>query len=375
MLTERLIPDLQEKYPDIEIEVELFANTGDMQNKLTVSLGTDLVPDIVDTAGTLFFSHVVAGGIVDLAPHLSRVLDIEDWLPHVIDEVRYPHGTGAGIYGLPYDWVGSVMVYNRDLFSQSGLAFPDDTWTWDDLRAAARGIARDVNGDGENDIWGYYLPSLDHQRFDPLVRAYGGQVLSEDRHEALFGPSGAEEVLQLYSDMVHQDRSTPPIGVAAPFNQGRTGIYVGGSWEVRAIDATEDINYGVEMVPQGPVTRSMYGGSNLWVVMKRPSQEIDAVMRILSELVSYESVVTTSSEYNLPTRRSLISQWNLTPTSAVLARSVEYMRDGEWTPDWAQWQAAKRTELHPVLQQERPIPEGIQRAIDAVNRVLEEAYR
>lgn len=374
MLTETLVPKWREKHPDIDIEVELFANTSDMQNKLTVALGTDLVPDIVDTAGTLFFSHVVAGAVVDLSPYLSRVVDINDWLPHVIDEVSYPFDTKEGIYGLPYDWVGSVLIYNKDLFSQSGLAFPTEDWTWDDLRAAARSIARDVDGDGNNDIWGYYLPSLDHVRFDAIVRAYGGKVLADDRRTAEFGPGG-EEVLQLYLDMIHQDQSTPPLGVPAPMAQGRTGMYVSGSFDVRTLDNAGDINYGVEMVPQGPVTRSMYGGSNLWVVMKRPSQEIDAVMRILAELVDYEAVMTTSSDYNLPSRYSLISQWELTPTSEVLARSTPYMRDGEWTPDWSQWQVAKRAELHPVLQQERPIPEGLQRAIDQVNLILQQAYR
>lgn len=373
VLTETLLPKWREKYPDIQIEVELFANTSDMQNKLTVALGTDLVPDLVDTAGTLFFSHVVVGGVVDLAPYLERYVDINDWLPHVVEEVRYPFGTGTGLYGLSYEWVGSVLAYNRDLFSAAGLPFPDEDWTWDDLRDAARRIARDTSGDGINDVWGFYMPSLDNQRFDPLVRAFGGQVLSEDRRQAVFGP-GADQVLQLYIDMIHQDRSTPPVGLSAPFAQGLSGIYVGGSWEMRAVDAS-DINYGVTMVPKGPVTRSIYGGSNLWVVMKRPSQDLDAVLRILAELVDYESVAATSSAYNLPTRRSLIAQWELTPISEVLALSAPYMRDGEWTPDWSLWQTQKRNELTPALTLERPIPVAIERAIEAVNRVLAEAYR
>lgn len=374
MFTETLLPMWKAKYPDINIEIEMFAGTGDMQNKLTVALGTDLVPDIVDTAGTLFFSHVVVGAVVDLEPHLAKVVDISYWLPHVIDEVRYPYGSGKGIYGLPYDWVGSVMLYNRELYRRSGLAFPDESWTWDDLRADAQSIARDNNGDGINDVWGFYLPALDHMRFDPLVRAYGGQVLSEDRREAVFGPTGADEVLQLYLDMIHEDGSTNPVGVAAPFNQGATGIYLAGTWELRTIDPA-GIDYGVVMVPQGPVARSMYGGSNLWVVMKRPSQDIDAVMRILAELVSFDTVSTTSSEYNLPSRRSHIAQWDLTPASAVLAASAPYMRDGEWTPDWSLWQVAKRNELQPVLTMERPIPEGLQKAVEAVDRILSEVYK
>src|SRR5690606_13600108 len=98
---------------------------------------------------------------------------------------------------------------------------------------------------------------------DPLVRAYGGELLSEDRRTSLLNSQAAADVLQLYYEMVHEDGSTSYRNAGTAFATGRSAMEVMGSWTVRTVDAA-GLNHGVEMVPQGPVTRVSYGGSNVW---------------------------------------------------------------------------------------------------------------
>lgn len=65
------------------------------------------------------------------------------------------------------------------------------------------------------------------------------------------------------------------------------------------------------------------------------------------------------------------SHWRV---NQALMESTPYMFHGEWTPDWSTWQIAKRAELDPAVQGARPIPEALERAEAAINRVLAEAY-
>ena len=43
----------------------------------------------------------------------------------------------GSVYGFPRDISVEVLYYNKDIFDEAGVAYPDDTWTWDDFLAAA----------------------------------------------------------------------------------------------------------------------------------------------------------------------------------------------------------------------------------------------
>ncbi len=315
---------------------------------------------------------------MDLAPLLERDAAVrkDDWFPHTLDEVRYPYRTGGALYALPYDWVGGVMFYNQSLLEAAGLDTPGEAWTWVDLRQAAKKLVRDRDGDGKTDVWGFAVNST-HLVFDPIVRAYGGQVLAPDRSRAALDSPQAAEGLKLLVAMIQEDRSSPPPGVAASFAAGQAAIQISGSWDTRTFAATPDLRWGVQMVPQGPVKRDIYGGANVWEVMRRPNQDLQAVWTVVKELVSLRTVraFSAAQPYNLPARRSLVRDWPRTPVTQVLAASAPYMRDADWSVDWAQWQAAKRAEIDPVLAGKRSVTEGLARAAQAINAVLERASR
>lgn len=373
IIRDQLMPVWQEKFPDIEVVLELHTSTADQVQKVMVTMGTDVAPDIIDTAGTYLFSYVAAGGGVDIAPYLQRDFDINDWFPHTLEEVRYPHEVGEGLYAVPYDWVGGVLVYNKDMFDQAGLPYPDESWTWEDLRLAARRLTRDTNGDGLPEQWGFNLVGLNNVTFDAVVRSYGGELLTQDRRASALNSQATAEVLQLYYGMVVEDRSTAFRRGTTLFASGMAAMEVMGSWTVRTVDAA-GINYGVTMVPQGPVTRTSYGGSNVWAVIKRQNQDMEAVWTIMKELVSLDTLRLISNEYGLPSRLSLVADWVPTPVNQVLMESSIYMRDGGWTPDWGTWQILKNNELFPAVDGAVPIPEAIERAVTGINAILAQAY-
>ena len=53
-----------------------------------------------------------------------------------------------------YDFDAYALYYRADLFEQKGIAVPT---TWDELRAAAKKLAEDANGDGKLDKYLYAL--------------------------------------------------------------------------------------------------------------------------------------------------------------------------------------------------------------------------
>ncbi len=138
------------------------------------------------------------------------------------------------------------------------------------------------------------------------------------------------------------------------------------------------LDWGVTTVPRGPVTHNTYGGSNLWEVMKRPNQDLDAVVTVLKELVTRETIeafwASYDEPYSIPSSREVTSRIKLNDIQLVVAQSSEFMTDADWSPDWSIWQTAKNNAITPVLRGERSVQEGLMKAEQDINTVLENAY-
>lgn len=373
ILRDVLVPKWQPDHPDIAIEV---VNFPDFWNKLLVLMCTDQAPDIVDTAGTYVFGHVIRGGAVDLAPLIEKdsTLNKNNFWPGPWNEVRWPQPDGQGVYGLPWDTVGSVLWYNNELLRNAGVDPPTSSWTWFDLRAAAKKVARDTDGDGINNVWGLAAATT-HELYDPLVKSFGGAVLSPDRKSAAINSPEAIQATQFLADMVLEDRSART-GLSVV--NGDVGFHVGGTFLIQHVGRVEGLDWGVCPVPKGPVAHNTYGGSNMFEVMVRPGQDLQAVWRILKLLLTQETIeafwASYSAPYSIPSVRSVAARIRMNEIQQVLAQSVGFMSDADWSPDWAIWQTGKRAGIDPVLRGERSAAEGVLRAAEEINKVLDLAY-
>ena len=78
-------------------------------------------------------------------------------------------------YGVPGNFSNVVLIYNKDLFDQAQIDYPNDDWTWDDALKAAEAIrALDEN------TYGIYQP-ITFNEFFKVAAQYGGSILNEDK--------------------------------------------------------------------------------------------------------------------------------------------------------------------------------------------------
>jgi multiple sugar transport system substrate-binding protein len=90
------------------------------------------------------------------------------------------------------------MIYRQDLYQQRGVQLPE---TWDDLRAAARGITR-----REGDVItlaGFAPRPFANQQFVPALWQNGGEALSADGRTARFGSPEGVDALTYWADFLN----------------------------------------------------------------------------------------------------------------------------------------------------------------------------
>ena len=132
----KIATSFEAAHPDIDVTVEV-ADWDSYWEKLRVQMAGGTPPDIFARDAPLYPDWQSRGVLLNLQPYLDKE-------PTLLDGV-YPitlsaYKTADGIYGLPRDFQTIVLYYNKDMFDAAGQAYPNENWTWDDFRAAAKAL-------------------------------------------------------------------------------------------------------------------------------------------------------------------------------------------------------------------------------------------
>ena len=88
----------------------------------------------------------VKGRVLSLDSYIAGQdgLDTSIYLPGLLTRAG-----GTAQYLMPKDYSPVGVYFNKKLFDQFGVAYPQDGWTWDDMLAAAQALTQDTDGDGK----------------------------------------------------------------------------------------------------------------------------------------------------------------------------------------------------------------------------------
>ncbi len=118
----------EEMYPNVTVQDDSVNQEAAYNNKLQADLATGNLPNVFGRAGVVANVRLAENNVImDVTP----LMDDEQWFGGFVEgafEVwNYgPYGV-PGYYGVPYALAPEVLVYNRDLFAQAGVAGVPET--------------------------------------------------------------------------------------------------------------------------------------------------------------------------------------------------------------------------------------------------------
>lgn len=188
-----LFNELQDRY-EIRIDPD---NTG--TQKILVQISSGIGPDLFDAFGQQALQVLVAAGVVEnLEPHFERAgfdfeantyLSSQQWM-------RY----NDGIWGYPTNITSLIMFYNKDVFDQFDLPYPDELMTWEAFFELMREMRRRADQAGANIVPAARLRWL--QFFNSLV----GHFTSEDGTRLLLTDEPMTRAMTLHRQAIFEDR-------------------------------------------------------------------------------------------------------------------------------------------------------------------------
>ena len=271
---QKMVDAFQEEYPYITVEVETVGyNDYFTQMQTRVAGGT--APDCYELNIENFAAYANKGLLAEISG-----VDVSG-----LNETALNAFNVKGVqYGLPESFSNVVLIYNKDLFDQAGVAYPTADWTQDDLQAAAEAIR--ALGD---DIFGIWQP-ITYNEFFKVAAQYGGALLNEDKTEFTINSPENIRAAQALVDRVLVSNVQPNtaqqggMGDWDMFMSGRLGMIPTGIWAFQTFTENCGFDWDIAVEP-GSTRKATHFFSNC-VVLNPESKNREAAATWLAWLTS-----------------------------------------------------------------------------------------
>jgi multiple sugar transport system substrate-binding protein len=311
------IPILQERHPDLDIDVQLEGtNYDDTRRKALLSLQAGQGYDII-IMDNIWLGEFVDGGLIrDVTDYFNAWKDKGD----VPDFFRNTSTWNDKIYGL---WLHSdirTLHWNKELFKQFGLDPEKPPTTWDELAATGKKCTKAPAN------WGYAFPGGQEEataeRWYPFLWQLGGQILSDDFKKAAFNSEAGVKSVTFLGDLVNKDKITPRDITSAVYddlemqvitgNQYCMGIVVGTGYLTAGTDqykTPEEYKKvrGATFLPVGPGGQKATGAGGWIMTVSAKSENPELAWEYLTIATSTDNAREYwYGEGRVPTRKTAL---------------------------------------------------------------------
>ncbi len=125
-----------DKYPNVTIEYE-YSGWDGYWDKIAAQASANSLPNVWQQSVAYVKMYAEAGQILDMQPYVDNgIINLSDWSEAAVDVTRID----GKLYSLSLGNAAHCAIYDPDLFNEAGVPLPTMDWTWDDYKAAMKGI-------------------------------------------------------------------------------------------------------------------------------------------------------------------------------------------------------------------------------------------
>ena len=167
------------EHPDVDIKLQV-TSWDEYWTKMDAAAESNQLPDIFWMHTNEILKYADYGMLEDVT-NLYDDVDPNYYTEHFSEiALNNARGSDGRIYGVPKDKDTVCLVYNKEMFDAAGVAYPDESWAWDNLVEASQQIY-DATGK-----YGYMAYADEQLGYWNFVYQAGGQILTEDKTKGDF---------------------------------------------------------------------------------------------------------------------------------------------------------------------------------------------
>lgn len=360
------------KNPGIKVNVEVTP-WDQYWTKLEAAATGGSLPDVFWMHSSQAARYASNSVLMDLTDKIKGSSSVKlDKFPK--DLVKVYENDGKN-YAIPKDFDTIGLWYNKKLFDEAGVAYPNENWTWNDLLAAAKKLTNPAKG-----VYGFGAPMDLQQGFDNFIFQNGGKVLSDDKTKSGFDTPAVKEAIQWYVDLSVKEKVSPTQtqfsenGYTTWFESEKTAMGLFGSWMLSEFGSNENVskNCDVTVLPQGKQRATIYNG--LGNAVAEGTKHKEEAWKFVEFLGSEEAnKIQAESGVAIPAYEGTADAWVKTQTkfnSKVYAEMLKYAVINPYSKETAKWQKAETDTLLQAFTGKVGVNEACDEVAKKVNEIL-----
>lgn len=238
-----LIALFNKQYPDITV-VPTTIPSGEYWTKLKTALATGTGPDVFWMNMTVP-DYINAKLLYDMTDRIKQDGVDMSKFPKLLRDLYSKDGH---IYGMPKDYDGIGLFYNKEIFDEMGVAYPRDGMSWDELLDVAK---KTTNADH----YGFIAQNTGNVCYQDFVYSNGGRISSADNIGCEIDEAPAIEAIQYLHDMMYVSKVSPTYAEQQEvkpndmFVGGRAAMITAGSWKMNSFKKALGDKLGITTMP------------------------------------------------------------------------------------------------------------------------------
>lgn len=247
---EALAAAYTEKHPNVTIDVQI-STWSEYWTKLEAMANSNSLPDVFWMHTNEFSKYAEAGILADLTDLYDEGKDYyyNNFPENLVNNFVYDDK----VYGVMKDVDTIGLVYNKDIFDEAGVEYPNEDWTWDTLVEASQTIHEKTGKFG-------MMADLNEQEgWANTIYQAGGFYINNDEKTAGFSDEGTIKGIKEYIswqmdyDFSPTQAELSDLGKAERFFAGEGAMMYLGSWGINNIWLNyPDLNWDVAVLPKCP---------------------------------------------------------------------------------------------------------------------------
>jgi multiple sugar transport system substrate-binding protein len=289
-----MIKKFEDENPNIKIDLEIvdYAN---YTTKLNTTIASGTAPDVFEVGYENFMTYASQNVLKDLSDVIAGDKDFnaDQYKKLAYDAFKFNDKQ----MGIVESFSDVVLFYNKDLFDQKQVAYPQDSWTWKDELAAAQQLT-----DANQGVWGTYSPIQFYEFYKTIAQNSGG-IFDANGKPNVNSPAN-EEALQWMIDKAAKYKVSPPLNddtFSQPdadtnaFKAGKIAMFRTGIWNMARF-ADADFKWDIALEPGNTQKAHHFFADGL--VVSEKSKHTDAAWKFLKFMSADPYVVSKRIEKN-----------------------------------------------------------------------------
>lgn len=328
-LQQDMIDKFNESQDKIKVTLESYGSEYD--TKITAGMGAKDAPDIM----YMWNYPQYKGALEPLDAYLEK--EGAEYKDNFYETLWNYNSADGQVLGLPVGYTTHVIYYNKSLFDEAGVEYPQSGWSWEELQETAKKL---TNKDTK--VAGFaFSGKPDPYDFEMFLWGNNASYVDEEGNlKGNIDSNESVEVFEMFQNMANEGYAIPTEGSGTTeMKSGKVAMFVYGAWGLTPLKEA-GIDYGVVELPTFKDGKSVSILSSSGVSISKNSKHKDEAFEFIKFWTNEEANLERIG-FELPVLKSVVESEQLEQDEvksafySMLEKSDGYMPASFIVDDWS----------------------------------------